>query len=501
MKNWLTAMVVCAGAALTVLGSGGVAVAQSAAEKCEKESGDAAIAACSEVILQDAKAAWAYNNRGIEWGDKGEIDKAISDYNEAIKIDPKYRQAYFNRGKARAQKGDLENAISDLSEAIKLNPKNAEAFANRGLVWALKHDLDMAISDLTEAIKLDSKDGKSFYFRGSVWAEKGDLDKAIADYNEAINLDPKEQEFYIDRGFMWVRKGDFGKAIADYNDAIKFLPKSEQGYRGRAYSNLFAGNFSAAASDFLQVNEIKMNSFSVLLRFVARSRSGHDAMGELAANASRLTDRKWAYPIIDFYLGRRSLEELNAAVSKPEERCEADYYLGMWYLLKDQPDASRTYFIAAARGCPPSFYEKPGSIAELKRFTSSYIEQSKKLESEKKYADALSQLTNALTIYESLDVFKEERIGASNELTRIKFVQIEADRAAQEAEQKRQIEEARRIAAEQKRQAEELQRKIAETERIAAEERKSLITNGIIAFIVAIAAIAFFAFRRRQKRA
>ena len=89
----------------------------------------------------------AYTNRGLAWGDKGDLDRAIADYNEAIRLDPKYADAYYNRGLAWRAKGDLDRAIADYNEAIRLDPKYADAYNNRGNAWRAKGDLDRAIAD------------------------------------------------------------------------------------------------------------------------------------------------------------------------------------------------------------------------------------------------------------------------------------------------------------------------------------------------------------------
>ena len=40
----------------------------------------------------------AYYNRGIAYGNKGELDKAIADFTEAIRLDPKDGKSVFQPG-------------------------------------------------------------------------------------------------------------------------------------------------------------------------------------------------------------------------------------------------------------------------------------------------------------------------------------------------------------------------------------------------------------------
>ena len=76
----------------------------------------------------DSKYAFAYNNRGNVYRDKGDVDRALADYNEAIRLDPKYAVAYNNRANAYRGKGELDRAIADYNDAIRVDPKYADAY-------------------------------------------------------------------------------------------------------------------------------------------------------------------------------------------------------------------------------------------------------------------------------------------------------------------------------------------------------------------------------------
>ena len=126
MKSWLSALVVCAGAALTLAGSGGVSLAQTAAEKCDKESGEDAIEACTEVIRQDASAAWAFLSRGNAWKNREHLENAINDFSRAIELQPEVPISYSSRAAARFQIGAFDKAFEDYKSAIRRNPDDHE---------------------------------------------------------------------------------------------------------------------------------------------------------------------------------------------------------------------------------------------------------------------------------------------------------------------------------------------------------------------------------------
>ena len=76
---------------------------------------------------------------------------------------------------------------------------------------------------------------------------------------------------------------------------------------------------------------------------------------------------QWPFPVIKLFLGRGTSEAMVAAVDKPEERCEAQYYLGQWLLLRDDRANSIEALRNAVESCPKNFAEYTGALAELKR--------------------------------------------------------------------------------------------------------------------------------------
>ena len=72
----------------------------------------------------------------------------------------------------------------------------------------------------------------------------------------------------------------------------------------------------------------------MLFRHLAKARAGEAGEAELEANAGRLKTREWPYAVIELCLGKRSpTATLDAAVT-PGDRCEAQFYIGQWHVLK-----------------------------------------------------------------------------------------------------------------------------------------------------------------------
>ena len=218
---------------------------------------------------------------------------------------------------------------ADTSPGVRLS----WAYNNRGETWRAKGDIDRAIADYTEAIRLDPKNSNAYLNRGLVWDNKDDIERAAADYNEAIRLDPKNANAYNNRGTIWADRGDIERAVADYNEAIRLDPKHANAYKNRGRLFFHNGDFDQAAADLLRANNLQDNAYNMLWRYLARGRLKQDGAAELSAYAAQLKSKDWPYAVIDFYLGRRTLAEMRSAAAKPDQKCEAEFYIAEWRLL------------------------------------------------------------------------------------------------------------------------------------------------------------------------
>jgi lipoprotein NlpI len=210
----------------------------------------------------------------------------------------------------------------------------------------------------------------AYYNRGGAYQNKGDYDRAIADYDQAIRLDPKYAVAYYNHGGAYQNKGEYDRAIADYDQAIRLDPKNYSYFRARAVVKYGNGDFKGASADLLRAIELKDDAYSMLFRYLARTRGGEEAKAELEANAGRLKTKEWPYAVTELYLGKRSPTATLDAASKPEDRCEAAFYIGQWYVLKGNAPEAEAVLKTVVDTCPKAFIEYGAAAAELKRISS-----------------------------------------------------------------------------------------------------------------------------------
>ncbi len=172
---------------------------------CVKESGDAAIDACSRAIQSKRYTghvlARQYLSRGVEQRAKQDYDSALADFAEAVKIDKKYADAFYNRCAIYNFRKEYDAAITECSQAIKLGPsadatlaggserlgkENAlsDYYAERGFAYFRKDDHVHALVDLDNAVRLNPNNGRALKTRGLTYEAKGDS-RAAADLTSA----------------------------------------------------------------------------------------------------------------------------------------------------------------------------------------------------------------------------------------------------------------------------------------------------------------------------
>jgi lipoprotein NlpI len=176
----------------------------------------------------------------------------------------------------------------------------------------------------------------------------------------------------VNRGLAYYGKGDDDRAIADYNEAIRLRPNFAVAFNNRGWLYFDKGNYANASRDFARgVESSPTNSYVAIYAYLARARSGGEGTADLESSAVRLNHSDWPYPVVEFLLGRRTSEAMLASAKTANNRCEAQFYLGEWYLLRRDNAAALPALREAASTCPKSFDEYIGAKAELRRLGAS----------------------------------------------------------------------------------------------------------------------------------
>ncbi len=273
-------------------------------------------------------------------------------------------------------------AIHYCSKAIESgelsNENLAETFNNRGRLYDDTGDYGRAISDYDEAIRLEPDNAHAFNNRGVSYRNWGDDDRAIGDYDEAIRLKPDYGPFFSNRGWAYLYKGDYERAIADYDMAIFLKPDDTGAIFGRGYAKFDLNRFTDAVTDLAQaVKHNPKDSYSVIWLYLAQARAGQGGLDNLRANATHVDLDEWPGPVVLMFLSMTTVEAVAAMGSasttkaEREKRCEATFYVGQYYMLRNQREQAAEYFRATVATGVTHFIEYNSAKSELERLQTS----------------------------------------------------------------------------------------------------------------------------------
>ncbi|MFI4987563.1 MAG: tetratricopeptide repeat protein [Alphaproteobacteria bacterium] len=247
--------------------------------------------------------------------------------------------------------------------------KDALAAERRG-------DIDMAVRLYTRAL-----DGGGLTVavttvahnnRGVLYRRKGRFDEALADFGAAIRLEPQEPAFYNSRGNVYLDGGQAEAALPDYDNAIRLDAGYGDAYANRARANFMLAQFAAAASDYQRSLSLKASQPAVALWLhVARGRAGERDAEALERYAAAMNIKTWPAPIVAFFLGRLSAEQLAAAgktgdtETQYRHTCSTLFFLGEDALLRGNTDRAEGLLQKASELCRVSEPEHSAAKAEL----------------------------------------------------------------------------------------------------------------------------------------
>ena len=340
---------------------------------------DDAIADFSRSIGFDGKIAATYVNRAGAYQRKRDFTRAMADFDRAVALDPQEPWVFFDRGKAYQDMRDFVHARQDYDEAIRLRPTVATFFRRRGDLRKSQGDLAGAGADFDTALQLDPQDVFAYLSRGRLNVEQHNYDKAFADYDKALAIKPNLPQLvaliHSARAMAADDMGDLPRALEAYDAVLKIQPDNAIYLQGRAFTAFAAGDFAAAASGFGSAVQKNPGMFySVIMRYVARSRMGEHDTPELRRNAEALDRNPWPWPLIGLFLGEVSPDQLRTSMVQAvgdeaaRRKCEGEFYLAEYDLLHRRRDEAVTLMQQAAKSCSHDNFERNAAAAEAKRF-------------------------------------------------------------------------------------------------------------------------------------
>lgn len=266
-------------------------------------------------------------------------------------------------------------ALSCLAAAASASAAAYDSFA-AGLSDMSRGDADAAIDDFGAAIAAGDLAPAllptAYHDRAKALRIKGRCADALADLDAAHKLKPDDKDVLWDHARAAKCVGRLDLALADDTGLIAL--NSYNGFSARGYTRWALGDFSGAADDFASdFKRYPENIYSILWYELSRARAGGLDLSAVARDAPSPDTGKWPDAVFALYAGKIKPEDIAAAAARGDasafaaRNCEADFYLGEWWLMHGDAASARPLLQRAFDTCPHNYVEYENARVELDR--------------------------------------------------------------------------------------------------------------------------------------
>jgi tetratricopeptide (TPR) repeat protein len=210
----------------------------------------------TSAINANSKNAVAFNSRGSENFDNGNVQQAMADYESALEIYPYYSGSLFNKGVVYHSAKDEIKAEYYYSQALKYDVLNPEITSLRfSILYNLAGEkiilkkYDEAIVLLKRALNETTPKSELFNNLGYAYFSMAKKDSAIDAYSKAIELAPNSALYYTNRGGTKYYFKDFAGALSDYTRALELDHNSALSWFNTGNTKRELNDFKGAVSD------------------------------------------------------------------------------------------------------------------------------------------------------------------------------------------------------------------------------------------------------------
>jgi lipoprotein NlpI len=198
--------------------------------------------------------------------------------------------------------------------------------------------------------------------------------EAVMDLSRAVELDPFNPLYYEDRAIAHLKLREFPQADLDLEMALGLDSGRAGAQREKGRLAFYRGDYEQAAQHFTRLArsaEGQAFVYSVLWLELAIRRGGLKRPSRLALAEKVAGAERWPAPLVQMYRGKMQPEQAIAAAAAVdprvalEQQCEASFYAGQAYMIRQQPQQAKAAFEAAVATGVTDFLEYDWAVREL----------------------------------------------------------------------------------------------------------------------------------------
>ncbi|AKU64359.1 lipoprotein NlpI-like protein [Aggregatibacter aphrophilus] len=233
------------------------------------------------------------------------------------------------------------------------------------------------ISQVLLVGKMSNEERASLHFeRGVLYDSLGLWALARYDFTQALALQPKMAAVYNYLGLYLLLDEDYDGALEAFNTVFSLDPDYEYTFLNRALNFYYVERYNLAEQDFLAFYQRnKSDPYRVLWLYLNELKfKPAEAQKNLAQRAIGLSNDYWGTYIVQYYLGKLSVQELQnkaqhfaaqTSTQYAEILTETYFYLAKQKLNMGQTDEAETLFKLSIANQVYNFVEYRFAVFEL----------------------------------------------------------------------------------------------------------------------------------------
>ncbi|MDO4697662.1 MAG: lipoprotein NlpI [Pasteurellaceae bacterium] len=235
------------------------------------------------------------------------------------------------------------------------------------------------LSQVLDVAQLTKPERAELHFeRGVLYDSLGLWSLARNDFAQAVEFAPKMAAAYNYLGLYLLLEDDYDSSVDAFNAVLELDKNYDYTRLNRGLAFYYAGRYSEAQRDLTYFYEAEKNDpYRVLwLYFNELELMPNDAKKNLVARAKGLSSEFWGTNIVDYFLGKLTLEQLRLKMNAQAEAntpqyaeilTETYFYLAKQTLKLNQVQEAISLFRLAVANQVYNFVEYRFALFELAR--------------------------------------------------------------------------------------------------------------------------------------